>query len=166
MISTKGRVLLLTQCLKLTALENSVSGDEWGIPLFVLRCLLLDGLGNAKGVINIYPQNTYACGAGKTNSHDPLRKNKIHVCACVERKWEASKQSANMTRCRQLLNVGGRYSGIHSFNFICLELFTIKRWGWNKIQRVDVFGEKTHFIYELFVTSVSLHFYGNIICVT
>ena len=133
--------------------------------MFVLRCLLLDGLGNAKGVINIYPQNTYACGVGKTNSHDPLRKNKIHVCACVERKWEASKQTANMTRCWQLLNVGGRYSGIHSFNFICLELFTIKRWGWNKIQRVDVFGGKNpldlwvfcHFCFLKFLWKYNLH---------
>ena len=87
----------------------------------------------------------------------------VHVWKESER---ALKQIANKTRCWQLLNVGGRYSGIHSFNFICLELFTIKRWGWNRIQRVDVFGEKFHFIYELFVTSVSLNFYGNIICIT
>lgn len=51
--------------------------------MFVLWCLLLDGLGNAKGVINIYPQNTYACGVGKTNSHDPVKeKQKPCVCMC------------------------------------------------------------------------------------
>lgn len=40
---------------------------------------IVDGLGNVKGKRLIFTQNTYACGAGKTNSHDPLLKNKIHV---------------------------------------------------------------------------------------
>lgn len=50
--------------------------------MFVLLCLLLDGLGNAKGAINIYPQNTYACGVGKTNSHPVKEKQKPCVCMC------------------------------------------------------------------------------------
>lgn len=55
-----------------------------------------------------------------------------------------------------MLPMGGIYSGIHSFNFtICFKLFTIKIWGWNKTQRIDVVEKNNnHLAYELFVTSV------------
>ena len=55
------------------------------------------------------------------------------MCVCVRKEREIERGRENVSKCKQLLNLGGGLRGGHStysFNFcICLKKFVTKGWG-------------------------------------
>lgn len=87
-------------------------------PVFIVRWL-----GNAKGVINIYPLKYLCLWCGQDKLTDPLRKT--NPCMCM---WEKEREASVPVQHDKMSQLLECVEGLESyfFNFICLELFNKK----------------------------------------